>query len=230
MEERRKLKRFSVEPISAKVLHDGRMIDLSVAGAFIECPEPLTLGTTFQLRFSLRAEGPPLHMACRVHWAGEYGGGKNGHCSGMGVSFVGVAPEQRIELARHLKALHQEKESVERVAVGIPARGHWGDISLKGMLVEASPEALVLQFDRPVPIDEEVIVRFLGVVDSHDTDKIDRIEVRGTVRRLLVTGALGPLSDALEDGSRAPQLLLRIDPTVGIARKAFDRLLQTKSA
>lgn len=92
----------------AGLTHLGRreelfLVDLGLAGAFVEREEPLDVGERVALRFCLPGNEIPITVSCRVAWwnPAEHTASKT-RPSGVGLEFVEFSEADRGRLRRHL--------------------------------------------------------------------------------------------------------------------------------
>ena len=69
--------------------------DLSVGGMYVELGSFTPVGTVLQVRFTLEADQPPIHLAARVV-DGDPGGG-------VGLSFLDASPEVQARIQRYVE-------------------------------------------------------------------------------------------------------------------------------
>ncbi|GIW72023.1 MAG: hypothetical protein KatS3mg102_1565 [Planctomycetota bacterium] len=159
--ERRRFRRLAIEPVSCTALQHGRLVDLSIGGAFVACEQPLPVGSVVTLRFSLPDRTAPLEVVARVQWSRSNASGRPGPRHGMGVRFVSMAPEDRLAITRHLRRAYQLKQSAERLAADLPVRLRLEDGVHPGRLAALSENCVwlatevALEVGTPVEIEIE---------------------------------------------------------------------------
>jgi hypothetical protein len=82
------------------------LVDLGLAGVFVESRQPIPLGETVGIRFSLPGNEIPLSARCRVAW--RHGLGEDEPLRsrslppGMGLAFVEVSPADLARIRKHV--------------------------------------------------------------------------------------------------------------------------------
>lgn len=124
--DQRKFRRLLVEGVTARVVLECRLIDLSIGGALVRTDRPLPSGTVLGLEIPLDdGEPEPVRATARVEWIGDLGPAVGGlrATMGMGVSFVSVAStEDRVRIARFLRRSYDATRRLTSVATDLPCR------------------------------------------------------------------------------------------------------------
>ena len=111
--DRRSYERFDVSSLAVDYANGDTFLfaylaNISEMGIFVRSEEPLPIGTRLRLRFA-PPDGPSLELDGEVVWINPLRPSGDNPNPGMGVSFVGLTPEQRervVELVRAVAYLH----------------------------------------------------------------------------------------------------------------------------
>jgi Tfp pilus assembly protein PilZ len=80
------------------------LVDLGLAGVFVEKEKPIAIGEVVVIRFPLPGNAIPITAACRVAW--RHGQGEPPRSPslppGMGLQFVEISPGDQERLRRHV--------------------------------------------------------------------------------------------------------------------------------
>ncbi len=128
--DQRKFRRLLVEGVTARVVLECRLIDLSIGGALVRIDRPLPSGTALTLEIPLDdGEAEPVRATARVEWIGDLGpsGGGVPASMGMGVSFVAMrSADDRVRIARFLRRSYDVTRRLTSVATDLPCRFRTG--------------------------------------------------------------------------------------------------------
>ena len=117
----------------ASLTHKGKdrdvfIIDVGLAGVYIEHPEPLAVGEGVQIRFPLPGNEIPVLARCRVAWrhAGEKNLTSKSLPPGVGLEFVELSELDRTRVREHVLEHCRRHPRVRRFL------RHWPESELKG--------------------------------------------------------------------------------------------------
>ena len=98
---------WSVGIITTQQFLTGQIKDISLAGAFICCPESLKPGEAFEMRFTDSPQGSRIEVRAEMVWSNITLPDDESQRSGMGVRFVTISNENRkvisTLISNHLK-------------------------------------------------------------------------------------------------------------------------------
>jgi len=117
-----------------RLIHDGVkeelfLVDLGLAGAFVERQSPLPIGERVTLRFSLPGNDRPMTAACRVAWWHPPGGAlvSKSLPAGLGLEFLEISEEDEARLKRYLREYLDGEPQGRRFHRSWPLSGEGGE-------------------------------------------------------------------------------------------------------
>jgi hypothetical protein len=186
VQDNRKFRRLPVDPLPARVLQEGRVIDLSIAGAFMMSSKPLPSGSQITLEIELPGDRT-VRAASVVEWSGDYFRGEGLQpLSGMGLRFVDIDPADRIAITRFLTRRYETAQAAVRVPTKLPARvgdeGNW----IAGSVREIGERTLFIETAATAAVGTEldIQIRFPNFRAA--------VAARGVVLEVVTADAWGP--------------------------------------
>lgn len=214
MQDKRKFRRLPVDAtVPCRVFQDGKLIDLSIGGAFVLTDRPLPHGCSISLELPLPGLRT-IRVRTTVERVGDYFEGTSASPAlGMGLRFVDMDPEDRIALTRFLRTVHEHATEGARVAARLRARVRSGESWLDGTVREVGERMIFLETDAVEPIGAEVdfIVR---LPNAHAP-----IDARGTVLEVENGGDAHPRGLRLELSEVGPHARALLDAFLAEARE-----------
>jgi hypothetical protein len=132
------------------------MIDLSIGGAFVETERPLAPGSTASFEFAFPGARRPIRAKVKVEWSGDYFGGSGATSSGMGLSFIALAAEDRLALAAFLKKTYELSQAAVRLKTRLAAQLLTEGHEAKGVVLEIGERSALVRTGLVAPIGAEV--------------------------------------------------------------------------
>jgi len=93
--------RFRRDDPRSMLEHNGRTTDVSMAGVFVECEKPPTIGTRLVMTLVSPTAWEPLAISVEVRWVSD---GSKGRVRGFGALFDGLGKTQAAALFELLQA------------------------------------------------------------------------------------------------------------------------------
>ena len=175
---KRKYRRLEIERLPCRVFQDGRILELSIGGAFIACERPLPKGSTINLEVALPGERT-IRVPSRVQRVGDFYEGTHAEpANGMGLSFITIEAEDRIAITRYLASVHGSASTFARVRSSLPARLRTGETWSPGVVRQMGERTLFIATDAVLGIGDEVHL-LLGLPNARMP-----VEARGIVLEL----------------------------------------------
>lgn len=100
------------------------IVDLGLAGVFVELAEPIAVGDRAELRFPLPGNDIPVVVGCRVAWWHAPGQEPRQFPPGIGLTFVDLSESDGARLRAHLVE-HCRRPTRDR---RFTRSGPWGDV------------------------------------------------------------------------------------------------------